>query len=238
MSWLGKILGGALGFALGGPLGALVGVALGHNFDRPTGAARGRGWADPDLLDAGDAGDFLDEPDLLDPRERTQTAFFTATFSVLGHLAKADRRRHPRRDPARLAGHGRTRSLRRPPQARPAAVSRRAGPRLPPRRGARSAPPRVPLQLPSRHHVRRDPAARGVRRRRAACAGARAAPVGMRAPAPSRRGAGPPRGDGAGAAPRAGRQALGHALGRRRLRDPRRGGGLLGRGSSSAPTAG
>ena len=90
MSWLGKIVGGALGYALGGPLGALVGVALGHNFDRPSGAARGRGWADPDLLDAGDAGDFLDEPDLLDPRERTQTAFFTATFSVMGHLAKAD----------------------------------------------------------------------------------------------------------------------------------------------------
>ena len=88
MSWLGKILGGAVGFALGGPLGALVGVALGHNFDRS--ARSGRGWTDPDFLDADDAGDFLDAPDHLDPRERTQTAFFTATFSVMGHLAKAD----------------------------------------------------------------------------------------------------------------------------------------------------
>ena len=88
MAWLGKILGGALGFAIGGPIGALVGVALGHNLDRS--ARAGRGWTDPDLLDADDAADFLDSPELLDPRERTQTAFFTATFAVMGHLAKAD----------------------------------------------------------------------------------------------------------------------------------------------------
>ena len=75
MSWLGKILGGAVGFALGGPLGALAGIALGHNFDRPATADRGAGRVEPDLLDS---------------RERTQTAFFTATFSVMGHLAKAD----------------------------------------------------------------------------------------------------------------------------------------------------
>ena len=88
MSWLGKILGGAVGFALGGPIGALVGVALGHNLDRSPRAQRG--WTDPGFLDADDAGDFLDAPDHLDPRERTQTAFFTATFSVMGYLAKAD----------------------------------------------------------------------------------------------------------------------------------------------------
>ena len=90
MSWLGKILGGTLGFALGGPLGALVGVALGHNFDRSARSRRSFDRADSDLLDAGDEADFLDAPDSLDPRERTQTAFFTATFSVMGHLAKAD----------------------------------------------------------------------------------------------------------------------------------------------------
>ena len=88
MSWLGKILGGAIGFAIGGPIGALVGVALGHNLDR-SGRAE-RGWTDADLLGADDAADFLDSPEFLDPRERTQTAFFTATFAVMGHLAKAD----------------------------------------------------------------------------------------------------------------------------------------------------
>ena len=85
MSWFGKVLGGALGYALGGPLGALVGVALGHNLDRPARSDRDRRrWTAPDFLDPADSGDFLD------PRERTQTAFFTATFSVMGHLAKAD----------------------------------------------------------------------------------------------------------------------------------------------------
>ena len=88
MAWLGKILGGALGFAIGGPIGALVGIALGHNLDRSARAERG--WTDADLLDADDAADFLDSPEFLDPRERTQTAFFTATFAVMGHLAKAD----------------------------------------------------------------------------------------------------------------------------------------------------
>ncbi len=87
MSWFGKILGGALGFALGGPIGALVGVALGHNLDRSARARRG--WTDPDARAGGEA-DFLDAPEFLDPRERAQTAFFTATFSVMGHLAKAD----------------------------------------------------------------------------------------------------------------------------------------------------
>ena len=90
MSWLGKVLGGALGFTLGGPLGALIGVSLGHNFDRVARSRRGPGRADSDVLGSAESPDFLDAPDSLDPRERTQTAFFTATFSVMGHLAKAD----------------------------------------------------------------------------------------------------------------------------------------------------
>ncbi len=76
MSWWGKLLGGGVGFVLGGPLGALIGAAVGHGFDRGIAS----------LDDPGGTGD--------DPygRERTQTAFFTATFSVMGHLAKADGR--------------------------------------------------------------------------------------------------------------------------------------------------
>jgi DnaJ like chaperone protein len=83
MNWWGKLLGGAFGFALGGPLGALIGAALGHNLDvhgRQLGLP-GRGTSTA--------------------RERRQTAFFTATFSVLGHLAKADGR--VTRDEIRLA---------------------------------------------------------------------------------------------------------------------------------------
>ena len=45
MSIWGKIVGGAAGFALGGPIGALVGVAAGHFVDRVS--ARGRSAAGP-----------------------------------------------------------------------------------------------------------------------------------------------------------------------------------------------
>ncbi len=75
MSWWGKLIGGAFGYLLGGPLGALLGAALGHSFDKGLGnIAIGRGaWDEPDV-------------------ERIQAAFFTATFSVMGHIAKADGR--------------------------------------------------------------------------------------------------------------------------------------------------
>ena len=78
MSWWGKLIGGAFGFMLGGPLGAILGVALGHNFDKGMRALPQGGFAAEDFA----PGD----------RERVQTAFFTATFSVMGHLAKADGR--------------------------------------------------------------------------------------------------------------------------------------------------
>ena len=73
MSWWGKLVGGAFGFMLGGPLGALLGLALGHNFDKGL-----KGLPD----DAAGVGD----------RERVQMAFFTATFAVMGRVAKADGR--------------------------------------------------------------------------------------------------------------------------------------------------
>ncbi len=68
MSWWGKLIGGGFGFILGGPLGALLGVAVGHQLDR------GINIID---LQHGDT-------------ERVQMAFFTTTFSVMGHLAKID----------------------------------------------------------------------------------------------------------------------------------------------------
>ncbi len=71
MSWWGKLLGGAFGFVLGGPLGAVLGAALGHSFDR--------GLKGFEVLSGGDT-------------EQVQTAFFTASFAVMGHLAKVDGR--------------------------------------------------------------------------------------------------------------------------------------------------
>ena len=72
MSWWGKALGGAFGFMIGGPLGALMGIAFGHSFDRGLGG--------------------IDKTDWGADQERIQAAFFTATFSVMGYIAKADGR--------------------------------------------------------------------------------------------------------------------------------------------------
>jgi DnaJ like chaperone protein len=69
MAWWGKLIGGTLGFFLGGPLGAVLGASMGHQYDGGPRSSGGGGFA------------F---------QERTQLAFFTATFSVMGHLAKAD----------------------------------------------------------------------------------------------------------------------------------------------------
>lgn len=74
MSWWGKVLGGAFGAMIGGPLGAIFGIALGHNFDR--------GLSQAASYQAHDVGD----------KERVQSAFFAATFSVMGYIAKADGR--------------------------------------------------------------------------------------------------------------------------------------------------
>lgn len=74
MSWWGKLIGGGLGYAMGGYFGALLGAVLGHQLDR--------GVADLES----------DEDYSPGSQARVQTAFFTATFSVLGQVAKSDGR--------------------------------------------------------------------------------------------------------------------------------------------------
>ena len=73
MSWWGKVLGGTVGFWLGGPIGAIIGAALGHG-----------------MVDRSDTQTLR-----LDNTERRQTAFFSATFAVMGHMAKSDGRVSP-----------------------------------------------------------------------------------------------------------------------------------------------
>ena len=72
MAWWGKVIGGAFGFMLGGPLGALLGGALGHKLDEGFANLGGQ-------LDSGN-------------QERVQAAFYTATFSIMGHISKSDGR--------------------------------------------------------------------------------------------------------------------------------------------------
>jgi len=78
MVW-GKLLGGTFGFLVGGPIGAVLGAALGHRFDKGVQLQLSHEGApgQEEALSPGDA-------------ERVRMSFFTATFSVLGHVAKAD----------------------------------------------------------------------------------------------------------------------------------------------------
>ena len=75
MAWWGTVIGGALGWMIGGPIGAILGAALGGNFDRGV-----------------SIGDLPGGDERFGPgnQERVQAAFFTTTFTVMGHVAKAD----------------------------------------------------------------------------------------------------------------------------------------------------
>ncbi len=72
MSWFSTAVGGAFGFFLGGPLGAILGASVGHQFGKGL-----TGIETDETLSPGD-------------QQRVQMAFFSATFSVMGHIAKAD----------------------------------------------------------------------------------------------------------------------------------------------------
>ena len=72
MSWFSTVVGGAFGFMLGGPLGAILGASVGHQFGKGL-----TGIESAETLNPGD-------------QHRVQMAFFSATFSVMGHIAKAD----------------------------------------------------------------------------------------------------------------------------------------------------
>ncbi len=74
MSLLGKVFGGAFGFLLGGPLGGVLGAAVGHQFDKGM-----EGFDESSGISFETAN-----------QSRVQMAFFTATFSIMGRLAKAD----------------------------------------------------------------------------------------------------------------------------------------------------
>jgi DnaJ like chaperone protein len=73
MAWWGTFIGGTLGYVFGGPLGAIIGAALGGNLDRGI-----------------KMGDQTGSHAYMGDQERVQAAFFTTTFSVMGHIAKAD----------------------------------------------------------------------------------------------------------------------------------------------------
>jgi DnaJ like chaperone protein len=68
MKWIGKAVGGLLGWVAAGPLGAALGLLLGHQLD-----VQGLGGAAADLTGIGER-------------------FFRASFHVMGYVAKSDGR--------------------------------------------------------------------------------------------------------------------------------------------------
>ena len=74
MSWLGTFFGGAFGFLLGGPLGAILGASIGRHFDS---GMQGFEGIEGESFKRGE-------------QHRVQMAFFTATFAIMGHIAKSD----------------------------------------------------------------------------------------------------------------------------------------------------
>ena len=68
----GKLVAGTIGFIVGGPVGLLLGVLVGHAFDR--GLANTAQFGSPEQI------------------ARIKKTFFETTFSLLGHMAKADGR--------------------------------------------------------------------------------------------------------------------------------------------------
>jgi DnaJ like chaperone protein len=72
MSWLSGIIGGGIGAMLAGPFGAVIGAAIGANLGGMNSQQVSRiGFSEP---------------------QRKQALFFTAAFSMVGKLAKADGR--------------------------------------------------------------------------------------------------------------------------------------------------
>ncbi len=81
-SWWGKLAGAGVGFLFGSWVGAIIGGAIGHQFDSAMSREmRGAG-------SKGGKGPRVSAADM----QKIQFEFFTTTFSVMGHLVKADGR--------------------------------------------------------------------------------------------------------------------------------------------------
>jgi len=90
MGWMGKLIGGTLGFMLGGPIGAIAGAAFGHTIDKSSeigSSQAGTGTyqrTDPFGMGTGGFGGAVSA------QQRSQMVFFVGTFSMLARVAAAD----------------------------------------------------------------------------------------------------------------------------------------------------
>ncbi len=85
MSWLGKIIGGTIGFFLGGPLGMIAGAVFGHvMLDQNMYPSEGDGSQEG--AQSGERQYFFRNTGY----SRSQMVFFVGAFSMLAKLAAAD----------------------------------------------------------------------------------------------------------------------------------------------------
>lgn len=94
MSWWGKVIFGAIGLTIGGPLGGLVGLGIGHGFDNDGKQEEKEKLENHTRHDSAKRRERQSRAnqEKVDAQERTQAAFFLATFSIMGHVAKVDGR--------------------------------------------------------------------------------------------------------------------------------------------------
>ncbi|CEG58577.1 co-chaperone DjlA [Legionella fallonii] len=75
-AWWGKVLGACFGYMIHGPMGAMFGILLGNFFDK----GLANHFSNPHFLYHAEK------------RKIVQKIYFEATFSIMGHIAKADGR--------------------------------------------------------------------------------------------------------------------------------------------------
>jgi DnaJ like chaperone protein len=84
MAWLGKVVGGLVGFSLGGPLGMIAGIAFGNIFDNADSAGNGGKQTRYREFNGGQRHPYMSNS------EQKNMTFFVAVFSLLARLAQAD----------------------------------------------------------------------------------------------------------------------------------------------------
>lgn len=84
MAWLGKVVGGLVGFSLGGPLGMIAGIAFGNIFDNADSAVHGGNQTRYRDFNGGQHHPYMSNS------EQKNMTFFVAVFSLLARLAQAD----------------------------------------------------------------------------------------------------------------------------------------------------
>jgi DnaJ like chaperone protein len=87
MGWIGKIIGGTVGFMFGGPLGMIAGAVFGNVFDH---APRQGSNARASFGQQSNSGSPFTSGNAANSQQQAQMVFFVGAFSMLAGIASAD----------------------------------------------------------------------------------------------------------------------------------------------------